>query len=286
MQLWTLAPNGGNAGSCHYDGLAPALVRHIGEPDFNSQALAKVNDLLPVGSWSVYRLAPGETPEMFLSGSHDIPDTTRDCWRAYLNGLYRQDRTFAVAGGGGIARHDLLMTHWTACEIDRPHRDEIYLRHGVRERVSVFGTQNGRDLLSVNLYRHDHQTAFGSGEIRDIRHYADLIYACVQRHVALTAVAAVPAAASAGAAPLAASNTPPANAVDLAERLRAICPDMPTRESEVCVRLALGLTQDGIAVDLGISPSTVKTYRNRAFGRLGINFRNELFGRLLSAGGG
>src|SRR5690606_19742285 len=103
-------------------------------------------------------------------------------------------------------------------------------------------------------------------------------------HVALSAPphgAAEPPSGTRRAAGLA----PPANAADLADRLHAICPDMPARESEVCVRLALGLTQEGIAVDLGISPSTVKTYRNRAFARLGINFRNELFGLLLGAGG-
>ena len=33
----------------------------------------------------------------------------------------------------------------------------------------------------------------------------------------------------------------------------------------------------GIAADLGIKESTVKTYRNRAFDRLGIHFRSQLF---------
>jgi DNA-binding CsgD family transcriptional regulator len=40
------------------------------------------------------------------------------------------------------------------------------------------------------------------------------------------------------------------------------------------------MTQEGIAADLGLSVPTVKTYRNRAFARLGISFRNELFAAL------
>ena len=40
------------------------------------------------------------------------------------------------------------------------------------------------------------------------------------------------------------------------------------------------MTQEGIAVDLGLSLPTVKTYRNRAFGRLGIHFKSELFALL------
>lgn len=37
------------------------------------------------------------------------------------------------------------------------------------------------------------------------------------------------------------------------------------------------MTHAGIAADLNIKESTVKTYRNRAFERLGINFRSQLF---------
>jgi len=43
------------------------------------------------------------------------------------------------------------------------------------------------------------------------------------------------------------------------------------------------LTHDGIAADLGLSVPTVKTYRNRAFARLGIHFRNELFARVMAS---
>ena len=38
-----------------------------------------------------------------------------------------------------------------------------------------------------------------------------------------------------------------------------------------------GITYDGIAVDLGVTAGTIKTYRDRAFERLGIHHRNELF---------
>ena len=53
------------------------------------------------------------------------------------------------------------------------------------------------------------------------------------------------------------------------------------RELDVCARLLQGMTQEGIAADLGLGVPTVKTYRNRAFARLGIHFRNELFAKVL-----
>ena len=63
----------------------------------------------------------------------------------------------------------------------------------------------------------------------------------------------------------------------LRERLLRAHAALTGRELDVCARLLQGMTQGGIACDLGLSLPTVKTYRNRAFSRLGIHFRNELF---------
>ena len=63
----------------------------------------------------------------------------------------------------------------------------------------------------------------------------------------------------------------------LAQRLLARAPGLTERELAVCLRLLRGMTHDGVAADLDLRPPTVKTYRNRAFQRLGIHFRNELF---------
>jgi DNA-binding NarL/FixJ family response regulator len=59
--------------------------------------------------------------------------------------------------------------------------------------------------------------------------------------------------------------------------LQQYAPALTVREREVCARLLCGMTHDGVANDLQLSLPTVKTYRNRAFARLGIHFKNELF---------
>lgn len=55
---------------------------------------------------------------------------------------------------------------------------------------------------------------------------------------------------------------------------------LSSRELDVCARMLTGMTQDGIASDSGLSLPNVRNYRNRAFARLGIHFRNELFALL------
>lgn len=64
-------------------------------------------------------------------------------------------------------------------------------------------------------------------------------------------------------------------------QLARLCHGLTERELDLCERLLRGLTHDGVAADLGLSASTVKTYRNRAFNRLGIHFRSELGALLL-----
>ena len=68
----------------------------------------------------------------------------------------------------------------------------------------------------------------------------------------------------------------------LIQKLKVIHPPLTAREAQVCAGILQGLTIDGIACALDVSACTVKTYRNRAFDRLGIHFRNELFALVLA----
>ncbi len=63
----------------------------------------------------------------------------------------------------------------------------------------------------------------------------------------------------------------------LEARLALHEPGLTPRELAVCARRLIGMLYEGIATDLGISLASVKTYRKRAFERLDIHFRNELY---------
>lgn len=265
MQLWSLTPEDASRGDASlrpaawHDDLVFDMVGALGRRDFGQRALALVNRVVPAASWSVYRLPETGQPDMLISGSHQIPDTTRECWTVYRAGLYRRDDTFAhvreKAQPGGV-----MMMHWHAEEIRPRHRDLIYRRHGVRERLSVVRIEDDGALLAVNYYRHQHQCFFDDREVARLQDIALGLVACVGRHAEIVreATAAV---------------VPPSFAALLVRR----CPTLTGREVDVCDRMLRGWTHDGIAADLGLSTATVITYRNRAFGRLGIHFRNELF---------
>lgn len=236
----------------------PVVVPALGEPDFGARLLEAMASALPVGSFSVYRT--GARPAIFLSGSRGTPDTTRDCWRAYLSGPIRSDRTLREASAPR-----LRVCHITAREVPAEHRAKVYEAHGVMERVSVVEDEPaGEDaLFAVNFYRHAHQRALGDAQLADFGAAGRLLMALTRKHIALARTGEAADAMQA--------------------RLLARCPSLTPRELAVCLRLLRGMTQEGIAADMGLALPTVKTYRNRAFGRLGIHFRSELFALMLPA---
>lgn len=60
------------------------------------------------------------------------------------------------------------------------------------------------------------------------------------------------------------------------ELVRARASQLSLRQQQVVARIACGLTNDGIAADLGISPATVLTLRRRAYATLEIRSCVEL----------
>ena len=62
--------------------------------------------------------------------------------------------------------------------------------------------------------------------------------------------------------------------------LQQWCPELTAREVEVCIGLLRGRTLLQISRHLGIAATTVRTYQQRAFLRLGVRSRRELVERL------
>lgn len=232
------------------------MVSAVGRPAFAADALAALNRVVRAGSWSVYQVWADRPPVMHLSASHGVADTTGACFAAYRDGgLYRADRSFDLVRQQRAGDAVLLRLH--ADEIGNPgHRDAIYVRHAMVERLSLAWTLPDRSLFALNLYHHAHQGRFGAGEIEHFADAAPLLQAAVARHVELRA----------GQGP-----------DDARSRLAQRCPALTERELDVLERLLRGMTYDGIAADMGLAVGTVKTYRARAFARLGIHFKNQLF---------
>ncbi|NMG63587.1 LuxR family transcriptional regulator [Azoarcus indigens] len=267
MLTWQLGARAPAAPCADADVFLAGIVDAIGESDFGTVALRTLNHAVAIDFWSVYCLPVGQPasapPRMYVSGALRGPDVSGDCFRSYRGGLWRADRTFSGASRLA-AQGAAAMTLWNEAEIPSPHRDRIYRRHDIRERLSIVGGEAG-ELLAVNLYRYQKSGSYREREIDGVQSLARSLYASVRKHIRLQRSLE----ATAPQQP------------DVAALLQARCPALTRRELEVCARLLRGWTYDGIAADLGLSPTSVKTYRGRAFDRLGIHFRSELFSLVL-----
>jgi DNA-binding CsgD family transcriptional regulator len=276
MRQWQAAAGAASGAG----GAIGQMIRGLGEPAFQATVLEELQPLVPAASWSVYRTGRRCRPTLFLSASRGIPDRTRECWWAYLSGPYLQDSSFGgvqeARGGQGWKGAEARLCHITANEIPAEHRARVYEAHGMMERVSVV-SQEDDAVFAVNFYRHAHQAPFTDVQIAAFEGIAVPLLELARKHIAIAGPRPV--------SPLSAESPQSAlsalSAGELRERLLQLSADFTPRELDVGVRLLQGLTHDGIAADLGLSMTTVKTYRNRAFARLGIHFRNELFAQVL-----
>ena len=254
-QMYQFQPDRGDAATQR---ALAGLIGAIGDRGFAGGALEALNAPLQAASWSVYRVWRDRAPVLHCSASRGVADTTGDCFRAYQDGLYRRDRSFDRVGAAGAPGHVAVLHMRAEDAPNSDHRERIYRRHGVLERLSVAARDDDGSLLAVNLYHHEHQGPFSGVERERFEAIAPLLMATVKRHLAL------------------AERSPSA---EPREALQRACAALTARELDVCERLLRGWSHDGIAADLGLSVATVKTYRARAFERLGLHFRSELFAR-------
>ncbi len=258
--------------------LAP-MIDQLGQPRFDTGLLEGLHPVLPAASWSVYRTGGNCRPTIFMSASHGVRDTTRDCWRAYLSGPHLNDRTLANADSTAV-RSAPLLRHITADEVPAEHRARVYEAHGVAERLSIVQREESGAIFAINFYRHQHQRPFRDSQIGAFESLAPAILSLTRKQISLSAVSSLNPPSS-EAVIGSAIGTANGTIAEFTERLVRIQPGLTPRELDVCARLLQGMTHEGIAADLALGVPTVKTYRNRAFARLGIHFRNEMFALML-----
>ena len=254
MEAWRAQQNGRGAAD------VAMLIEAIGRTWFASTLLKYLSLKAPIDFFSVYDLPESGTPTLFLSASTSA-DVSPECFGRYRQGLSDRDRTFDRAKA--IASSSVhAMNYWHESEFPQAHRDAIYSRHHIRERLSLVDHSNEKHFIALNLYRYASVQCLQDDHVHAIESSATQVLACVRKHIEI----------SDGA--LRNPQTTPRKS------LLTLCPQLTTRELDTCVGLVLGHTYDGIALDLDLSVATVKTYRARAFDKLGVSSRAELYAKL------
>lgn len=244
------------------DAFAP-VVTALGSPTFASALIAALNQIVRVDHVCLMRFDGGLRAPVLESASWRGGEHVAQVQRAYLDGYYRSDPNLHLAGsallrdGIGVVRLNRDDVH------DAAYRMDCYTRPGVCERLTVASFGDGR-LYCLNLYRREESGCFGACEINAVEGLSRLLAALATKHAGTVGM-------------LLRSRDRGDRIAALTARLHALHGGLTRRELDVLARALLGMTSEGIALDLGIRVNSVLTYRKRAYGRLKVTGQAELF---------
>ncbi len=155
-------------------------------------------------------------------------------------------------------RSNVAIQRVRPADIESPgFRRRFFEEPGIIERVSVI--QRGADAWRViNVARHSSEGCCSDEELGALIGLSCLILPMLplnrQRR----------------------SSPEPLSVAQLEERFAARYSSLTLRERQVCARAAVGMTVEATALELGIAKTSVLTYRQRAYQRLGVTSPFEL----------
>ncbi|NPT56952.1 helix-turn-helix transcriptional regulator [Paraburkholderia elongata] len=154
-------------------------------------------------------------------------------------------------------------------EITNPeYSQRFYVEPGIVGKLCVI-VRRPRDAICLSLYRDRLFGPFGGEDFNRIDAIKAPLAAAFERHLDLKLARTLP------------SLTRMADILQGSENV----PPLSSREAAVCARIVTGYSNEAIALDLGLSFHSIRTYRRRAYVKLNVTSQNELFALILKGGG-
>lgn len=241
------------------------LIETIGRPDFADTVMEVIGRFMPVAHFAALLQDAKSGVQVIAAASRSRDDTSSTIAHAYARQYFRNDPARRTSWADQAAQH-VSLTHLRSCDLSHsPYRRECYDKPGIIERLSVI-CENGDCVDSLNFYRTHQEGSFEAAEYDIAIETTALLLPFIRRHRAIVA-------------------SPAANRAEtlarFAKRLQSLPHRLAQREIEVCARALIGMSVEATALDLGIRPTSVTTYRQRAYQKLNISSQNELFSLVL-----
>jgi DNA-binding CsgD family transcriptional regulator len=239
----------------------PRVVGALGERDFPQIFLKTLAETLDVDMCSAFALdRTGGMRMLFAAGWTTASNAlAQSASSGYAKTFWRTDATLAESPDATMAP-SVSCQRWDAIRDDR-YRIACYENPGVMERLSVRVPADG-GMTQVGLYRFHHHGAFKHADVRRLEQVGGLFAALAAKHGSLALQYAYR-----GALP---------DLPAVIDRLVEAAPDLSHREAEVCAAVLCGHSAKEAARILGVEPSSIVTYRKRAFLKLGVARSEDL----------
>jgi DNA-binding CsgD family transcriptional regulator len=244
---------------------ATCMIEAIGsrEPGrFAEAVLAVAGGYARVQHCAVFAFQKYRNPELISAATRVGHNIAKDTASPYIQEFFRKDEIQdIIVRRAGVAPNGNIFVHrQSQDDISDPHyRFVCYSGVNIKERIANLIRVRHNVWVSVNLYRDVSHGPFVSAEIEAIRNLSSLFAHAAARHYTIDHHGT-----------LRARNF-------VTDELARHGHNLTAREREVAIRILDGQTTKVIAGSLAISPSTVVTYRERAYEKLGVRTRAELF---------
>jgi DNA-binding CsgD family transcriptional regulator len=245
------------------------LLNAVGSMDHTSLAKAilhLVNHHVAVANCTVMAFEAERHPRLVAVSSQTDECQMFHCATNYARQLFQHDRIqlhlrsmLAQQEVGSIAVHRQTLAQIIDAELRRLYNDTL----SVVDSMAITIKTGRREWITTNLCRHRDQGPFSKAEIETILRLAPLIATSVSRHCSLETQSEGDSRSS------------------LSDGIDELCSALTQRERQVILCILDGVTVEQIAGKLGLKPTTVITYRSRAYEKLGIRSRRELFSAVL-----
>jgi DNA-binding CsgD family transcriptional regulator len=273
MHHWIIDSSEGNVSLSAGD--AARLVASVGSHDRTALAAAMLGSArrcIDVHRCTIFSFEAERSPRLISGASLADEWSVFRTGARYIREFFQYDgiqqamreRAAAVPPASRRQPPRLLLQRQRACDIVHgDYREACYVSQGVAERASVL-IRTARDCwIATHLYRSTSAPRFSDTEIEAFSGLAPLLAASAAQHYAAD------------------TDGETVYRGAITADIGALCPALTVREREVLLRLLDGLTTERIAADLDIRPTTVVTYRTRAYEKIGVRSRRELFAHVL-----
>jgi DNA-binding CsgD family transcriptional regulator len=235
--------------------LARLAIATVGSSQFANKLLIGVNSQLLAASYcSLFWINRNAGVRVVDVAGRDTSSPGTASAHTYVESkFYGHDPLFTDIVGLGTG--SLLRLHRSSEICVDAYRSACYEVLGLHQRCSLVFPWQDDSWLALNFYRHYRDDTFSSCELVGLREAGELLGVTVRRHMKIT--------------------QKPEATLSRVRRLFAQA-DLTSREEQVLTQALNGLSNKQIARQLGIEPSTVITYRERAYRRLGLRRHAEL----------
>jgi DNA-binding CsgD family transcriptional regulator len=231
----------------------------LGTTGFGMAAFRVFEDAFDVDHWAIFRYGMADPVKCIATASRNHEAAAGRNVDLFLTRCHRVDPSLIAFRQQQSARPCLV--RMGISDIDDVQYRHCFYTANVQERVSFF-LADGAELLQLCIYRRRAIRAFSDSEMRMFAAISGLIANAAVKHEALCErTAGTPGRLDPGV---------------LERRLQALDARLSRRECEVCVLAILGKTVDATARDLRIRRTSVITYRQRAYQKLGIARLSDL----------